>query len=641
MSVPAPQEPLIELSGYCFTYRAQTEPTLREIDLVIRRGEKVAIVGPSGCGKSTLVSAINGLVPHRYAGSSTGSIRVGGQDPAQVPLVETARRVGTVLQDSDSQFVGLTVAEDIAFSLENQQVPHAQMPQRVRAAARAAGIEGRLADSPHELSGGQKQRVAIAGVLVDDVEVLLFDEPLANLDPASGRAAVELIDELHAEHGKTVVIVEHRIEDVLHRGVDRIVLMDAGRIVIDADPDAVLASGLLEAHGVRPPLHVVALGLAGVPVRAEQRPRDVGTMRLDPAQVEAMRAWAEAEAETASEPTSAVSPSAPVGLADRPAPDRPAPDGPAPDRPAPAPVPVRVSGPALELEDVACELRSSPTRSARILDSISARVGRGEMVGVLGSNGAGKSTLARVICGFESASGGAVRIGGADAAGWSLAERGRRVGFVLQEPGQMLSRPLISEEIALGLRARGLGQEEITQRTARVLEVCGLRPFRSWPVSALSHGQKKRVSIACVLALEPDVLILDEPTAGQDFAHYSEIMDFLERVNALGTTVLLITHDMHLALEHTRRVLVMSGGRLIADDDPAAVLTDPQLAARADLVTTGLFTLAQRCGIADPRALVRRFVAVDRAARAANATDAAGAPDAASAPDAAGSEAAS
>lgn len=579
-----PHEPLIELRGYGFQYRAQSEPTLHDIDLTIRVGEKVAIVGPSGCGKSTLVAALNGLVPHRYAGTATGAIRVAGNDPAQVPLVETARRVGTVLQDSNGQFVGLTVAEDIAFSLENQQVPHAQMPQRVREAARAAGIDAHLGDSPHELSGGQKQRVAIAGVLVDDVDVLLFDEPLANLDPASGRAAIELIDELHAEHGKTVVIVEHRLEDVLHRGVDRIILMDAGRIIADADPDTVLASGLLERHGVRPPLHVVALDLAGAPVTADQGPSRIDAMRLRPDQVEAMRAWAQDE--------STRLPTGPVAMQ-----------------------------PALELDAVSCDLSVGPARTRRVVDAVSATVGRGEMIGVLGSNGAGKSTLARVICGFETASGGTVRIGGADAAGWSLAEHGEHVGFVLQEPGQMLSRPLIAEEIALGLRARGMSEQEIADRTDDVLEVCGLRPYRSWPISALSHGQKKRVSIACVLALDPDLLILDEPTAGQDFAHYSEIMDFLERINARGTTVLLITHDMHLALEHTRRVLVMSNGQLLADADPAAVLTDPVLAARADLVTTGLFTLAQRCGITDPRALVRRFIAVDRAARTAAAQE--------------------
>jgi len=574
--------PLLELRGYSFQYRAQAEPTLHDIDLTVRRGEKIAIVGASGSGKSTLLSVLNGLIPHHHRGTASGTVRVAGKDPAQVPLVETASVVGTVLQDSNSQFVGLTVGEDIAFSLETQQVPRERMPQRIAEAAELAGIGDRLDASPQDLSGGQKQRVAIAGVLVDDVEVLLLDEPLANLDPATGRAAVELIDALHRDHGRTVVIVEHRLEDVLHRDVDRIVLMAEGRIVADRPPDELLASGLLEQHGIRPPLHVAALRHADAPVTAAQRPSRAADIELTPAQIAAVGRWVDEDRPV----------DGPAG----------APAGGAPD-------------PALDLREVRCEVPVGPERTAVVLDAVTAQVRRGEMIGVLGSNGAGKSTLARVVCGFERLTGGQLRIGGADAHGWSLAERGERVGFVLQEPGQMLSRPLVSEEIALGMRARGQPEEEIARRSAEVIAACGLAPFRSWPVSALSHGQKKRVSIAAVLALAPEVLILDEPTAGQDFAHYSEFMAFLRGLHEAGTTVVLITHDMHLALEHTERVLVLSQGRLLADADPAVVLTDPELSARADLVTTGLYDLARRCGITSAHRLVHRFVAADRAAR--------------------------
>ncbi|MGP5706845.1 ABC transporter ATP-binding protein [Brachybacterium alimentarium] len=578
------EAPLIELAGYSFQYRAQSEPTLHDIDLTVRRGEKIAIVGASGSGKSTLISAINGLIPHHHRGTSNGAVRVAGNDPAMVPLAATASVVGTVLQDSNSQFVGLTVAEDIAFSLENQQVPHAEMPALITRAAELAGISDRLDDSPQNLSGGQKQRVAVAGVLVDDVEVLLLDEPLANLDPASGRAAIELLDDLHRDQRKTILLVEHRLEDVLHRDIDRLVLMADGRIVADAAPDVVLASSLLEQHGIRPPLHIAALRYAGAPATAEQRPSRSTDIALTAQQITAVRDWvATAGSSLAAEPEAA--------------------------EPSPT------LAPALDLQDVRCEVRVSPERTSVLLDGITAQVHRGEMLGVLGSNGAGKSTLARVICGFEKLTGGALRIGAADASGWSLSDRGEHVGFVLQEPGQMISRPLVSEEIALGLRARGEDEEEIARRTTTVLTACGLAPFRSWPLSALSHGQKKRVTIASVLALGPDVLILDEPTAGQDFAHYTEFMQFLRTLNADGTTVVLITHDMHLAVEYTDRVLVLSDGRLLADADPAVVLTDPDLTRRADLVTTGLYELARRCGLRDPHTLVHRFVAVDRAAR--------------------------
>ncbi|MGP9842969.1 ABC transporter ATP-binding protein [Brachybacterium sp. 107] len=606
---PLEKAPLLELRGYTFQYRAQAEPTLHDIDLTVRRGEKIAIVGASGSGKSTLLHALNGLIPHHHRGTASGTVSVGGTDPAEVPIVRTASVVGTVLQDSNSQFVGLTVAEDIAFSLENQQVPRAEMPARIARAAELAGIGDRLEDAPQALSGGQKQRVAIAGVLVDDVEVLLLDEPLANLDPASGRAAVELLDDLHRDHGRTIVIVEHRLEDVLHRDVDRIVLMADGRIVADAAPDEVLTSGLLEEHGIRPPLHLTALRYAGTPATAAQHPARSSDIALTDEQVAAVRDWVGDEPADGARSGSSRSDVVP---ADGVRSDVPPSDGLRSERGR-----TEQPGTALDLRDVRCEIPVGPERATLALDGITARVQRGEMLGVLGSNGAGKSTLARVICGFERLSGGELRIGAVDARGWSLAERGEHIGFVLQEPGQMLSRPLVTEEIALGLRARGMAEEEIARRTTTVLEACGLAPFRSWPVSALSHGQKKRVTIASVLALEPEMLILDEPTAGQDFAHYTEFMDFLRTLHDSGTTVLLITHDMHLALEYADRVLVLSQGHLLADADPAVVLTDPALSGRADLVTTGLYDLARRCGIEDPHRLVHRFVAVDRAARAA------------------------
>lgn len=601
---------LIELAGYGFQYRAQSAPTLHDIDLTVRRGEKIVIVGASGSGKSTLLSVMNGMVPHRYPGTATGSVRVGGSDPAQVPLVETSRHVGTVLQDISGQFVALTAREDIAFSLENQQVPAADMPARVQRAAALVDIEDHLDAAPHALSGGQKQRVAIAGVLVDDVDVLLFDEPLAMLDPASGRTAIELIDTLNREHGTTIVMVEHRLEDVLHRDVDRIVLMEGGRIIADAPPGEVIASGLLEGAGIRPPLHVAALAYAGAPVAAYQRPGSAETIALTDAQIAAVRNWAGGRdaAERSSEQPGAGAGSAAGG------PRASAVPAPAPE----APVVPEVDGPTvLALEDVGVVLGASRTSPGeRVLHGVSTRVRRGEMIGILGSNGAGKSTLARTVCGFVPHSTGRILLDGADASAWPIAQRGERVGFVLQEPGQMISKPLIAEEIALGLEARGLSEAEIAERTERVLEVCGLAPFRTWPVSALSHGQKKRLTIASVLALEPEVLILDEPTAGQDFAHYTEFMDFLASVNAGGTTVLLITHDMHLALEYTDRVLVVSGGQIIADASPADVLTDREITRRADLVTTGLHTLAERCGLPEPARLVRRFVEVDRQVRA-------------------------
>ena len=587
-SIGRTADPLIRIEDVTFQYRAQAEPTLHHITLSIARGERVAIIGASGSGKSTLLRLINGLVPHRYTGTLSGQVQVGGLDPSRVSLVEVSRVVGTVLQDANSQFVGLTVAEDIAFSLENQQIPHGQMPQRVEAAAQVVGIADRLSDSPQELSGGQKQRVAMAGVLVDEVDALLVDEPLAMLDPASGRSTMELLDRIHAERGTTVVIVEHRLEDVLHRDVDRVVLMDEGRIIADAPPDELLASGVLPQHGIRPPLHVEALRHAGAPVTAQQTPRRADAIALHPEQVRALRAWVE-EGE-----------SSPDEMQADPRPSTVASSG--SDDPTPS------APPALSLQNVSVQLGDRV-----VLDGVCADVAAGEIVGIVGSNGAGKSTLARAIAGFVPLQDGRIVLDGDDLAGRSIAARGQHVGYVLQEPSQMISQPTVREEVALGLGGVDIADP---QRIDDVLTVCGLRPYRSWPVSALSHGQRKRLTIASVLVLGPSVLILDEPTAGQDMRHAAEFMDHVERVAASGTTVLLVTHDMHLALEYTRRVLVMSGGQLLADDHPARVLTTPELTRAADLVTTGLYTLAQRSGV-NPDALVRRQVAADRAERAA------------------------
>ncbi|QJC22088.1 ABC transporter ATP-binding protein [Arcanobacterium buesumense] len=572
-----PIQPIISLRDVTFQYRAQSASTLHNINLDIFPGEKVAIVGASGSGKSTLIRLINGLVPHYFSGTVTGDITVAGLDPQAVRLVDISAHVGTVLQDTSGQFVGLTVADDIAFSLENQQVPTREMPARVAQTARIVGMEDFLTHAPQELSGGQKQRVAMAGVLVDNVDILLFDEPLAMLDPASGRTSIELIDELHTVHNKTILIVEHRLEDVLHRPVDRIVLMDGGKIIAIQTPDELLSTSLLEDHGIRPPLHVSALKYAGVNITADMRPANPHSLRLSPDDITTVQAWADAHG----------------------------------THPQPA-TPQKT--PAISLEDISVSY-SGDNGPQRILSHVSTTINSGSMIAIVGSNGAGKSTLAKAICGFLPTDTGDIKIHGTSVASWSIAEHGQHVGFVLQEPAQMLSRPTIIEEIELGMRARGIADDECTARRDDVLKICGLWPFRNWPISALSHGQKKRVTIAAILVLQPDILILDEPTAGQDFAHYTEFMDFLAQINETGTTVVLITHDMHLALEYTSRVLAMSNGQIIADDAPANVLTNANVTFDADIVTTGLYELARLVNYLDTSAFVQAFVNVDRQVR--------------------------
>ncbi len=562
----------VEFKDFTFQYRAQSESTLRHINLRIEKGQKVMIAGPSGSGKSTIGHCINGLIPHYYKGNIEGELYINRQNTAEMDIFELSKHVGTVLQDSDCQFVGMTVAEDIAFALENDLVPQSDMKDRVAKTAKLVGIDTHLASHPQELSGGQKQRVSLAGVMVDDVSILLFDEPLANLDPATGKSAIELIDELTEQSDVTVIIIEHRVEDVLWRKMDRIVLMREGEIIRDDTPDNILASGILRESGIREPLYVTALSYAGIQITPEMHPDSLSSMNLTPYR-EQLQEW-----------TRSITPAEPPVLGDE----------------------------ILSFKDVSF---SYDENSRMVLNNVGFAIRKGEMSAIVGKNGAGKSTLCKLICGFIKPVSGQIMIDGKDAAKESIFERAKTVGYVMQNPNQMISKPMIREEVGLGLELRGVEKSEIDRRVDEVLKVCGLYPFRNWPVSALSYGQKKRVTIASILVLEPQLLLLDEPTAGQDFRHYTEIMTFLQSLRDRGFTILMVTHDMHLMLEYAQRAIVLADGHLICDDTPERVLTDPAIIEPANLKETSLFTLAERAGLDDPLEFIRNFISHEKELR--------------------------
>ena len=568
----AERKPIISFRNFSFQYRAQKRPTLTDIDLEIYPGERVLIAGPSGSGKSTLAGCINGLNPFSNPGACTGTLTVDGVDAPHSSLFELSAHVGTVLQDPDGQFIGLTVGEDIAFALENSCTPQDEMHAITRHAAELVGIENHLGYAPHELSGGQKQRVSLAGVMVDQVRILLFDEPLANLDPATGKQAIELIDEIQKKTDTTVLIIEHRLEDVLWRNVDRIVLVNGGTILADLRPDELLSGSLLAENGIREPLYVTALRYAGVDITPDKHPAHVDSLVLDDTDTQKLRDWFTA-------------------------------------RPRPAAQPERE--PLLEVKGLSFGYQ----KGQQTLRDVSFSIGKGEMVSIVGRNGAGKSTLSKLICGFETPDAGEIFLNGKPLAEENIRRRARHIGYVMQNPNQMISKTMIYEEVALGLQRSGLTEEQIREKVEATLRVCGLHPFRNWPISALSFGQKKRVTIASVLVLDPELILLDEPTAGQDFRHYTDIMEFLRGLNARGVTVVMITHDMHLMLEYTRRALVFCDGRLIADRTAAAVLCDPALVEQAALKETSLYTLANRCGIAPAQEFVERFIEQDREVR--------------------------
>lgn len=565
-------EPIIEFENFTFKYRSQVNPTLYDINLKIYPGEKVLIVGPSGSGKSTLADCINGLIPFSYPGESTGTLKIEGKDPKKLGIFGLSKMVGTVLQDTDGQFIGLTVAEDIAFVLENDRMEQQEMFRRVDEVADTVEVRQLLNHAPSELSGGQKQRVSMAGVMIDDVDILLFDEPLANLDPATGKKAITLIDKIQKEKKKTIVIIEHRLEDALYKDVDRIVVIGDGRVVADMKPDALLSGDILKEQGIREPLYITALKHAGCEIKEEDIPQHVETMNFEPYKAQ-VKQWFEA---------------------------------------AEMPAPKNEREHVLKVD----HLNFSYQSGKPILSDISFAVNKGEMLSIVGKNGAGKTTLSGLICGFLKPGSGSIELNGEDISPLSVKERGEKIGIVMQNPNQMISKPMIFEEVALGLTVRGVPEDEIKERVYETLKICGLYPFRNWPISALSFGQKKRVTIASILVMRPEILILDEPTAGQDYRHYTEIMEFLKRINEeQGTTIIMITHDMHLMLEYTSRALVVADGRLISVDTPANILTDEEITDRAYLKQTSLYDMALKCGISSPSQFVERFISYERTVR--------------------------
>lgn len=565
------KKPVIEFKDFSFQYRVQAKPTLNNINLTIYEGEKVLIVGPSGSGKSTISNCINGLVPFLYEGDISGSLKINGKETRDMSIAEISNSVGTVLQDPDSQFIGLTVAEDIAFKLENNCVDVDIMKEKVTIVSKIVGIDTHLDSSPQRLSGGQKQRVSLAGVMVDEVNILLFDEPLASLDPATGKNAIDLIDKIKNDSNKTIVIIEHRLEDVLYRNVDRVIVVNNGEIVKDTMPGELLATEILKECGIREPLYITALKYAGCKLDEDMNLENIDEINLNSLSG-ALKSWAD-------------------GVVNEEVKE--------------------FVTPLLELKNVNFEY----SKNKKVLKDVSFKINKGEMVSIVGRNGAGKSTISRLICGFYRPTSGEILFEGNNLKSSTIKERAEKIGLVMQNPNQMISKTMIFDEVALGLQIRGISEDETKRRVYEALQICGLYEFRNWPISALSFGQKKRVTIASILVLNPELIILDEPTAGQDFKHYTEIMEFLKELNKKGVTIVMITHDMHLMLEYTDRSIVLSDGEKIAEDKAFRILTDNEVIERANLKETSLYQLALKANLANPREFVNKFIDYDRRTR--------------------------
>lgn len=547
----------ISFNQFTFQYDAQAEATLKDISFDIVKGEKVLILGPSGSGKSTLAQCLNGIIPNIHKGQAQGQVRIDGQDIFKQSIYDKSQLVSTVLQDPDGQFIGLTVAEDLAFALENDCADQSEMKDKVALWAERLDLTSLLNHRPQDLSGGQKQRVSLAGVLIDESPILLFDEPLANLDPKSGQETIDLIDKIHKEVGATTIIIEHRLEDVLYRPVDRILLVNEGELLFNGSPDELLSSKLLLENGIREPLYVTVLRQLGFDTRSAQNLSQLDALDLSD-----------------------------LALPDRILKDK---------RDS-------LSDSILKVEGLSVSYGDNPA----IIEDLSFSLKKGERLAIVGKNGAGKSTLAKALCGFVPSQG-KLTYKGQDISQDSIAERSERIGFVLQNPNQMISQTMIFDEVALGLRLRGIEEAEVEERVHEVLKTCGLYSFRKWPISALSFGQKKRVTIASILVLKPEIIILDEPTAGQDYKTYTDIMNFLDSLQKQGHTIVMITHDMQLMLEYSDRCLVVVEGKVIADDNPVTILNQKDLLESANLKQTSLYTLGQKLS-SDPVEVTQYYI---------------------------------
>ncbi|QTJ36793.1 ABC transporter ATP-binding protein [Dolosigranulum pigrum] len=557
-------DPIISFKQFTFKYETQQKPTLIDINLDIYPGEKILILGPSGSGKSTLGNCINGLIPNHFEGTISGECIIDNQLVTEHSIFDISKSVGTILQDSGAQFVGLSVGEDIAFSLENQAVSQVEMAQKVYHAAKIVGVSDMLNQLPYALSGGQKQRVAMAGILHENIKILLLDEPLAALDPKMGEKMVELIDQLNQKKQLTTIVIEHRLEEVLHRSIDRIVLMDKGRIVTITTPNELLHSSLLKEYGIREPLYISALKNIFADVVLPERVDSLDHMDLSNSGLIFSN-----EITTKNQLTNDTMPK------------------------------------LVEMDHVAFSYDKRPFIS---IDKLMISVG--ERIAILGENGSGKTTLARLLTGVCHPNAGQIKRMGNPT---TLKEIAGLIGYVMQNPNHMLVEDIVYDEVKLALEKRNYSETEIDEIVRDVLEVTGLYSRRNWPINALSYGQKKRVTVAVVLALRPKCIILDEPTAGQDYAHYREMMEFVQSLNDdYQMTVIFITHDMHLALEYTDRAIVMEDGKIIADDTTFSILNNDQLLERASLKKTSIFKLANKLNL-DIESFIRTFIEMERA----------------------------
>jgi energy-coupling factor transporter ATP-binding protein EcfA2 len=514
------EPPALQVEDLTFRYRDREAPAVKDISLSLAAGEVLLVAGASGCGKTTLIRCINGLIPRSYKGDLHGRIAVLGQETAGMPLSRVSQLVGTVLQDPERQILGTRVLNEVAFGLENLSLPRQEIRQRAEEALGYLGIESLAGRETFSLSGGEKQKVALAGVLAMRPRVLILDEPLASLDPASAWETLDFVRKL-ADEGMAVLMVEHRVEDVLRIRPDRVLYMGVGSVRYLGPPQ-----GMSQAVDYR-------------------------EVKL-PAEVVMQRAATE---------------------------------------PAPEPVPQAPAGgrgdgaPLVRFDRVSFDYGGP-----RVLEDVSLDIHGGDVIAVLGPNGAGKTTLIKHAIGLLKPVDGKVLVDGRDTRTLSVAEVARTLGYVFQSPSHMLFAPTVQEEVAFGPKNLKHPPREIEEEVRQALEIVNLPGREKDPPLALSFGQQKRVTIAAILAMRSRILVMDEPTAGQDYRNYMEFMDAIMRMPGFEA-ILFITHDVDLAVIYANRILLVAEGRLMADGTPREVLGDFARLQRCRVLPTSLLRL--------------------------------------------------
>ncbi|NLW72239.1 MAG: ABC transporter ATP-binding protein [Chloroflexi bacterium] len=513
--------PVLSVKDLSFRYHSRQTLAIENINLDLHAGQVVLLAGASGCGKTTLMRCINGLIPHSYNGSMTGDVELFGQSVIGLGLSDISRRVGTLLQDPERQILGTYVLNEVCFGLESLGMSREEMLPRAMKALERLEIAYLAEKETYYTSGGEKQKVALAGVLAMEPDILLLDEPLASLDPASAHEALRAFRKL-ADEGLSVLIVEHRVEDVLAIKPERVVYMEKGRITYDGD-----VAGLVEVvdYGrIKLPADVVMRRSQGKPVKQFQP----AVPKVDPE-----------------------------------------------------------SEPLVSFQDVCFQYGAE---NPQVLHGISLDIRAGEVIAILGHNGSGKTTTVKHALGLLKPTSGRVLLQGVDSKKLTVAESAHTIGYVFQSPTQMLFAPTVREELAFGPTNLGMPKPKMLANVEWAIKTVHLEEELATPPLALSFGQQKRVSIASVLSMRSKILMMDEPTAGQDYWNYQAFMDTILQTPGFDAIV-FITHDLDLALTYANRIVVMYGGRIVADGTPQEVLAEDEQLHKWRLEPTSLLSL--------------------------------------------------